>query len=153
MDALELKVPPLALALMLGALMWLGAALVPSLSFSFRGQRWVIAALASAGTLLGFAGIVAFRRAGTTVDPRQPAKSAALVATGIYRVSRNPMYVGLLLLLAAWAAQISNLLALAGLPAFVVYMNHFQIEPEERALRAKFGARFAEYERSVRRWL
>ena len=82
-----------------------------------------------------------------------PDRSAALVAGGIYRSSRNPMYLGFLLLLAAWACWLANPLALAGLPAFVLYLNRFQIAPEERALRARFGDAYDGYARAVRRWL
>ena len=102
---------------------------------------------------LAVAGVVAFRRARTTVDPRDPGKSTELVATGIYRASRNPMYVGFLIALAGWGVFLGNLLALVALPLFVAAMTRFQIAPEERALRARFGERFTRYERSVRRWL
>lgn len=153
MSALELKVPPLALVVVLAAAMWLGARLVPSLSFAFPGRTGAVVVLAAAGVLVVLAGAFAFRRARTTVDPRQPTKSAALVSGGVYRVSRNPMYVGFVLLLAAWGVHLANLLALAALPAFVAYVTRFQIVPEERALRAKFGRAFDEYARSVRRWL
>lgn len=153
MSALNLKVPPLALVAGLAAAMWFVAWLVPSLSFSFRGQFIFTVALAAVGAIISLSGVIAFRQAQTTVDPRRPANSASLVSSGIYRLSRNPMYVGFLLVLAAWATHLSNLLAFFGLPAFVLYMNRFQIVPEEQALRAKFGSAFAEYERSVRRWL
>lgn len=153
MRALELKIPPAALMVILAAAMWGGARLAPALAFSFPRQSWVAAALAAAGALVSLLGVVAFHRAQTTVDPRQPAKSVALVRVGIYRLSRNPMYVGFLLVLAAWATYLSNLLAFLALPVFLLYLNRFQIIPEERALRAKFGKRFVEYEESVRRWL
>lgn len=153
MSALELKIPPLALVLVFGAAMWFGAKLAPSLSFSFPGQFLIVTALSIAGAGIAAAGVAAFRRAQTTVDPREPAKSASLVSTGVYRMSRNPMYVGLLLALAAWASYVSNALAFIGLPAFILYMNRYQITPEEEALRKKFGSAFVEYEQSVRRWL
>jgi protein-S-isoprenylcysteine O-methyltransferase Ste14 len=76
-----------------------------------------------------------------------------MVTSGVYGVSRNPMYVGFLLVLIGWAAFLSHALAFALLPLFVAYMNRFQIEPEERALSAKFGGQFQEYRRSVRRWV
>lgn len=153
MRTLELKIPPLALLVGFAAAMWLVAWLLPSLAFSFRGQLLIAAALAGVGATISLTGVIAFRRVRTTVDPRQPARSASLVSSGIYRFSRNPMYVGFLLALAAWATHLSNPPAFLGLPAFVLYLNRFQIVPEERALRAKFGGAFAEYERSVRRWL
>ena len=63
------------------------------------------------------------------------------------------MYVGVLMGLAAWATDLGNLLAFAALPVFVLYMNRFQIAPEERALRTSFGSGYTDYERCVRRWL
>lgn len=150
---LELKVPPVAVVAVVAAGMWAVARAMPSLGAAFPGQGTLAAALGVAGIALGVAGIAAFRRAHTTVHPMTPGKASALVASGIYRRTRNPMYLGLLLLLAAWGVHLGHPLALAGLPAFVAYMNRFQIAPEERALREKFGADFAAYERSVRRWL
>jgi len=153
MPSLELKVPPLALVAVLAALMWLGARALPSLAFAFPGLMLAALLLAAAGVLVVAAGVTAFRRARTTVDPRDPARSSELVATGIYRASRNPMYLGMLLLLAAWSVFLGSAPALLALPAFVAWMNRFQIAPEERALRARFGDRFTSYERRVRRWL
>jgi protein-S-isoprenylcysteine O-methyltransferase Ste14 len=138
---------------MLSAIMWFLARAAPVLAFSFPGQGLLEVVLASAGGLIGMAGVVAFRRSRTTVDPRSPSATSALVTTGVYRLTRNPMYVGALLALAAWATHIGNGLAFAGLPAFVVYLNRFQIAPEERVLRATFGSSFGDYQRSVRRWL
>jgi protein-S-isoprenylcysteine O-methyltransferase Ste14 len=97
-------------------------------------------------------GVLTFRRAKTTVNPTTPAAASALVRTGVFRFTRNPMYLGLLLCLVAWAIFLSSVLALLSAPLFVVYMNRFQIAPEERALAALFGDSFAAYKRDVRRW-
>jgi len=107
----------------------------------------------AAGFAVALAGVIAFRRAKTTVSPLTPETTSAMVTSGVYGVSRNPMYVGFLLVLIGWAAFLSHALAFALLPLFVAYMNRFQIEPEERALSAKFGGQFQEYRRSVRRWV
>ena len=96
---------------------------------------------------------MAFRRHKTTVNPFTPAKSSSLVATGIYRYSRNPMYLGLFLALLGWGAYLGNWASALLLPAFVAYMNRFQIHPEERVLTESFGPQFLAYARSVRRWL
>ena len=80
-------------------------------------------------------------------------QSSSVVASGVYRHSRNPMYLGLLLVLSGWALYLSNAAPALLLPAFVGYMNRFQIEPEERILAAKFGAPFTDYVAAVRRWL
>lgn len=153
MSSLELKVPPVAQVAVFAALMWLVAGAAPALAFAFPGQLVAALLMVFAGALVAAAGVAAFRRVRTTVDPRDPGKSTELVATGIYRASRNPMYAGFLLALAGWGVFLGNVLALAALPLFVAAMNRLQIAPEERALRARFGESFARYERSVRRWL
>lgn len=153
MNALELKIPPAVVVLVAGVAMWLASVLVPALAFEFPWRRALGAILAGAGVLLGGAGVAAFRCAGTTVHPQHPEKASAMVTSGVYRYSRNPMYLGLLLLLAAWAVHLANLLAFVFLPLFVAWMNRFQIVPEERALAARFGASFDAYRRSVRRWI
>jgi protein-S-isoprenylcysteine O-methyltransferase Ste14 len=152
-SALELKIPPAVFVIILAIVMWSISGKVPSLSFSFPGQFVVVVILTTAGILITLTSAVAFYRAQTTVDPTRPEKSSALVTSGIYRVSRNPIYVSFLLILIAWAIYVANFLAFVALPVFVAYMNRFQIIPEERVLRAKFGSTFIQYEQSVRRWL
>jgi len=153
MRALELKVPPPAVTLTFVLLMWLVSWAVPQLGFDFPGRVVVAAALCAAGTMTILLGVAAFRRLKTTLNPMKPESSTALVVSGVYRFTRNPMYLGLLLVLAGWAVFLLNLLAFLLLPAFVFYMNRFQIEPEERALSSRFPAEFVAYERRVRRWL
>lgn len=109
--------------------------------------------LAVAGGVVAGLGVVSFRRAQTTVNPLTPQAASSLVTTGIYRVSRNPMYLGMLLLLAAFAVFLANAAALIILPVFILYMNRFQITPEERALSSMFGPDFTAYTERVRRWM
>jgi len=153
MDALELKVPPPVLALCLALLMWFTSLLVPSVVVPF-GVRLVVAlALVVIGQSIGISGIVSFRRARTTINPVKPSAASSLVTSGVYRVTRNPMYLGLLVTLVAWAVFLSNLVALLAAPLFVLYINRFQINPEERVLSSLFGAEYAVYKEKVRRWL
>jgi protein-S-isoprenylcysteine O-methyltransferase Ste14 len=105
------------------------------------------------GALTCLAGVVGFRRAKTTVNPMHPDSTSSLVVSGIYGYTRNPMYLGFLLILLAWAAALSNVLTLLSLPAFVLYMNYFQILPEERVLASRFPRDYTEYRARVRRWL
>lgn len=109
-------------------------------------------ALAAVGAAFDVAGLVAFRRASTTINPLHPERASALVTGGVYRITRNPMYVGLAFALLAWAAYLGSPWALLGPVAFVGYITHFQIVPEERILRARF-AQFDAYAARVRRWL
>jgi protein-S-isoprenylcysteine O-methyltransferase Ste14 len=153
MQFLELKVPPLLLALGFGVLMWAIDRWLPmQTDRSMIGTAIALATFALAVTIIGTA-IVGFKRARTTVDPMHPEAASAIVTTGVYRLTRNPMYLGFLLALIAWTIFLGNV-ALALIPVlFVAYMNRFQITPEERALRARFGEPYAAYVRSVRRWL
>ncbi len=153
MQALELKVPPVALALAFTALMWLISKYGPVLTVEVPWGAVVALTFYGAGFAVALAGVVAFRLAKTTVDPRTPDAATAMVTSGVYGYSRNPMYLGLLLVLIGWAIDLSHVLAIALLPLFVLYLNRFQIEPEERALAAKFGGQFSAYTRAVRRWL
>ena len=98
-------------------------------------------------------GILEFKRAKTTVNPTKPESSSSLVRSGIYRHTRNPMYLGFLLILVGWATLTANILAFLVLPVFVLYMNRFQIKPEERALTLIFGDEFKAYCSTVRRWI
>ena len=108
-------------------------------------------ALTFVGFLFGVGAFLEFRKARTTLDPHGSAKT--LVKSGIYRFTRNPMYLGLLLLLAGWALYLANILAFLFLPAFILYMNRFQIKPEERALMDRFGQKYLEYASRVNRWI
>ncbi len=153
MKRLELKIPPVAVLLLCGGGMWLLSSLVPELSFDFPLRKLLSAIAVVAGLGIGVAGIVAFRAARTTFDPRYPDRASSVVRTGVYRHTRNPMYVGLLLSLLGWATYLANPLSLIGLPAFVLYMNRFQIQPEERALKEGFGEEYRAYLNDVRRWI
>ncbi|UCE31869.1 MAG: isoprenylcysteine carboxylmethyltransferase family protein, partial [Burkholderiales bacterium] len=105
------------------------------------------------GVAVGVAGVAAFRRARTTVDPRTPERARSVVRSGVFRVSRNPMYLGLALGLtgvAAWFATVPGLLLV---PLFCLYITQFQIKPEERILLASFGQQYAAYMAQVRRWV
>ena len=152
MPSLESRIPPPAVVLVLGGLMWLASRAAPLLRFDLPGQNWLAVVLISAGFLIGIAGVVTFRRARTTVDPRKP-RASSLVTWGVYALSRNPMYLGGLIMLLGWALFLSNALAFLFLPAYILYIDRFQIAPEERALTSLFGETYAAYQVRARRWL
>ena len=153
MSSLEHKIPPPVVALLALPCMWLLSNLLPRV----ESQAWIRVALAvgvlAIGLAFSIAGALAFRRAKTTVNPLRPEKATTLVTTGVYRMTRNPMYVGLLLALLAWAVLLASPLSLAGPVLFIAYINRFQIRPEEAALTAKFGPAFEQYKTTARRWL
>lgn len=155
MNHLELKVPPVAVMLCVVAGMWGIAWLVPRLAYYLSPEvsRGLAIFFAGVGVALALAGVWSFRQANTTVNPTTPDASSSVVTTGVYRLTRNPMYVGLLFLLVSWALYLSHTLAWLGIPAFILYMNRFQIGPEERSLSAKFGEEYTHFQQKVRRWL
>jgi protein-S-isoprenylcysteine O-methyltransferase Ste14 len=152
-SSLELRVPPLAVALIAALLMWLLARWTPRLDWVTHWRLGAALSLLAAGVLVAVAGVLEFHRARTTVNPTKPEAASSMVRAGIYRHTRNPMYLGMLFALAAWAVWLASPAAFAVLPAFVVYLNRWQIEPEERVLAGLFAGEFAAYRRSVRRWL
>lgn len=148
--SLSLKVPPL---LLLG-----GFAGAMAVLARLDGDLLVLPALvpvslvAVAGVFL-LPAVAGFLRAGTTVDPRTPGRSQQLVTTGLYRISRNPMYVAFVLLLLAWALLLGSVLALLAVPVYAVWLHVWQILPEEGALARLFGEQYTAYCRETRRWL
>lgn len=153
MASLQLKVPPLLLTVTAAALMAVAAWGVPAADVGIPVRVPLALGIAGAGLFVTGAGVAAFRRHRTTMNPLDPGKSSSLVSTGIYRFTRNPMYLGFLLVLAGWAVYLSSAMAALFLPLFVLYMDRYQIEPEEQALRNRFGRAFDDYCADVRRWL
>lgn len=133
--------------------MWFAARQLPSLAFMLPWGDGLAATISAGGILLMVAGLYEFQKARTSFNPMKPDAASSVVTSGIYRVSRNPMYMGFLLVLISWAIFLSHPLPFLFLPIFVAYMNRFQILPEERALSAKFGGEYAAYKQNVRRWL
>ena len=153
MSRLENRIPPPLVAAAFALAMWACARWLPGVSARFSGQ-----ALAAALVLVSGLGVIAtaiaqFVRARTTVDPLHPDAASTLVSGGIFRLSRNPMYLGMALVLAAWALWLGNGAAALLVVGFVAWIARFQIAPEERALRAHFGDAFDAYAQRVRRWI
>ena len=153
MRSLELVIPPPVVLVLVGITMWVIAPYTPRLDVADATRLWASGILAAIGIGIACAGIAAFRIARTTINPMKPANSTTLVATGIYRLSRNPIYLGDLAVLAAWAVFLAAPWMLAGPVAFMAYIGRFQIAPEERALADRFGEAYRDYRMVVRRWL
>lgn len=150
---LELKLPPPLVALLLAALAWWLVPLGPAIAWPEGLRLGLCGVLALGGLLLDLSGVVAFVRRRTTVSPLSPRKTAALVTTGVYRFTRNPMYLGMACLLAAWALWLGALLPWLAPVLFVAFITRFQIRPEERVLTQLFGPPYTDYCQRVRRWL
>ena len=152
---LEHKIPPPVVGLACAGLAWLLAGAAPALALPWPARPALAVALllALAGLALELWGLWVFRRHRTTPNPLSPERARAVVQSGPYRFTRNPMYVGVALQLLGWCAYLRNPLALLALVVFVAYITRFQILPEERALAQNFGEPYRQYLRLVRRWL
>ncbi len=132
---------------------WLLAQVTPDLAVS-PWARWLVCiGLVAAGLACDAQGILAFRKARTTINPLRPERVQSLVVSGMYRVTRNPMYVGLVCFLTAWTVFLASPATLLGPAVFVVYITRFQIIPEERILLERFGEQYRAYIQRVPRWL
>ena len=144
--------PPLWAALFLGGMI-VTSRLFPLTRIDFPGLALVSLSLMLAGLGAAVAGVLAFRRHRTTVDPREPGKASSLVTSGIYGVTRNPMYLGMALIVTGFGLGTNSLIALSLAPVFVLALTKFQIEPEEAAMRRLFGEAYDAYAARVPRWL
>lgn len=137
------------MAIICGLLMWLAVRPIAPLG----GRLWLALLVVLAGAAVCLAGVASFSRARTTVNPLKPESASSLVVAGIYRHTRNPMYLGFAIILLGWCVFLGSALAVLGVAAFVLYIGRFQIRPEERALRELFGAEFDAFCGRVRRWV
>jgi protein-S-isoprenylcysteine O-methyltransferase Ste14 len=153
MRFLELRIPPLFVTATFAAAMWGAHVALPGGTYRLPGVRVLALASVVVGVGVSLAGVAAFRRHGVTVNPLAPDATRSVVTDGIYRHTRNPMYLGFALILGGWAAYLSNVAAAACLPVFVLYVDRFQIRPEERKLLEQFGPSFRAYRARVRRWI
>lgn len=153
MTRLALRVPPIVVLTVFVIIMRYAALLFPFLTLKADLHFSVPVLVALSGLFLIFISSITFYRCGTTLNPLKPQLASTLVTSGPYRYSRNPIYIGLVLILAGWGAYLQNLASLLCVLAFVLYINRFQILPEEELLAQKFGVEFEIYKSSVNRWL
>ncbi|MCQ8877650.1 isoprenylcysteine carboxylmethyltransferase family protein [Pseudoalteromonas shioyasakiensis] len=145
------KIPPVLVVLFFAGLM----ALIAHYSvIDFSAFITYIAVIfVGIGVIFCIAGVVSFRLAKTTVNPNNPEQASELVTKGIYRISRNPMYVGFAFILLGWGVWLMSIWAIICIVGFIAYITQFQIIPEERALTKIFGQQYVDYMNRVRRWL
>jgi protein-S-isoprenylcysteine O-methyltransferase Ste14 len=150
---LENRVPPPLVTLVIGIAMWGFARMQPGISFDPFLRHGLTGIIGLFGLIVGPSGILEFRRKKTTINPVQIEQATQLVTSGVYRFTRNPMYVGLTALLTTWAVWLGAPCTLLGPFFFAVFTNYFQIIPEERVMSVKFGSAYDDYRSRVRRWL
>lgn len=150
---MKTKIPPPVILLTFGIAMWLVARQATSYLFSVPYPLILSCVIAALGFACAAAGVVEFYKANTTVNPHRIRKASALVTSGIFRFTRNPMYVGLLLVLVGWFLWLGTVVNAVLLFLFVVAITELQIKPEEHALAELFGDDYRQYCSRVRRWV
>lgn len=154
MQALETRIPPLVLTLLAGATTWLLSRVDAPVGFLDNGPSQLAAIglwLIGAGVLLEAVG--GFVKARTSVDPHHPSKATELVNTGMYRFTRNPMYLGMVLVVIGGALWLATLFGLIGPALLVLALTRLQIMPEERHLEEAFGDAYDTFRAATRRWI
>ena len=150
---LSLKIPPVAQTIVAILLIWLLDRYAPIYHIKVIYQSIVAGTLIGIGAIVALSGVFAFIKLNTTVDPRYPEKASELVIIGIYKYSRNPMYLGILFVITGIAVYFGALSSVFVISPFVAFINKYQIVPEEVALQEKFSENYTRYAQNVRRWL
>ena len=148
---LKNKIPPPIVTLIFAALIYFSSEWSPSIVF--RGQNLISLFLMTVGLIVLLIAISAFIKLKTTINPLKPEAASSLVTTGIFRISRNPMYLGMLLLIISLWIKTGAVLGFILVAGFIAYLNYFQILPEERAMKGLFSGKYKTYCQQVRRWL
>ncbi|MBU2869506.1 isoprenylcysteine carboxylmethyltransferase family protein [Colwellia sp. E2M01] len=153
MAFLENKIPPPLVGIIIAAIMWWLSTVTPVITISQLIKFSLIGIFICIGAFFDLAGVISFRLAKTTVNPLKPDKASSLVTSGIYQYTRNPMYVGFVAFLLAWASFLGSVWSVALIGFYIAYIQRFQIMPEERALTVLFKEEFIAYKNKVRVWL
>lgn len=153
MKYFELKIPPVLVFVIFAGLMWLTPVAFELEKVHLKYNRLYLLSFLSLALIILLISAYSFKKAHTTVNPIKPNNSSSLVTTGIYRITRNPVYVSFTLLLISWGVFLSTIESLVFIPIFIAYINYFQIIPEEKALHGIFGQPYRDYKNKVRRWV
>ena len=143
-------IPPLVMLFFAGA-MYILAQFLPVGQFDFFGRKELAIGLLGLAVLVMALALFQFKKVKTTTNPIDLSKTSSLVTQGIFKYSRNPMYLAMLLILLAFGLKLSNAFNTLVAAGFVYYMNHFQIRFEEEALEKKYGKVYSIYKKNTRR--
>ncbi len=154
MSGLELKIHPPFVLILFGVLAWFISNEVPApVKIAESVTTFLAIILGVVGLAVIISAMLEFYRAKTTINPTQPSNTSSLVTGGIYRFTRNPMYLALFLFLTGWVMHLGNIIGMVVPFIFIAYISRFQIHPEEQILLSKFGEVYSSYYNEVKRWI
>ena len=148
---MKTKIPPPIIALMCITINYLSTHFINP--FKFPNIEIIGVFILLAGLVTAFLGYLLFKKYKTTVNPINPEETTILVTTGIFSITRNPMYLGLFFVICSTVLFFGSWFGIIILMFFVWYINKFQIIPEEETMKKKFGNKYNEYKKNVRRWI
>ena len=145
------KIPPPVVTLICCIIIYFSRSLFPEITFQSINIISVLILLTGIGTLLTAAS--SFKKYQTTINPLQPDKATHLVVSGIFGISRNPMYLGMALILLAISVKFNLVGGIIITFTFISFITKFQIIPEEKAMMKLFADEFSHYKKQTRRWI
>ena len=148
---LKTKIPPPIITLLFIIVTYLSSLVI--VPFKFSNQSLLSFLIFVMGLVFVLSAMRQFKQKNTIINPMTPRKTTTLVVDGIYKYSRNPMYLGLLLVLTSSGVYFGSWLSLLIVPLFWLLISALQIIPEEEAMLELFGENFVKYKRKVRRWI
>jgi protein-S-isoprenylcysteine O-methyltransferase Ste14 len=148
---LKTKIPPPIIALLFIIVTYLSSLVIAP--FKFSNQSLMSCLIFLLGLVCVLSAMRQFKQKNTIINPMTPQKTTTLVVDGIFNYSRNPMYLGLLLVLTSSGIYFGAWLSLLLVPIFYFLITTLQIIPEEEAMLELFGESFVEYTKKVRRWI
>ena len=148
---METKIPPPLVTLIFGLSIYFSRELFPTIEIKYSFYVGIFLLLL--GFLILISAVRLFRIDQTTVNPLSPMQATKLVTEGIFKFSRNPMYLGMACVLASLAMFFNIIGGIVFITLFCAYITKFQIVPEEKAMLDLFSEDFDQYKQTTRRWI
>jgi len=145
------KIPPPIVTLFFGLCIYLSKSFFPEFSFSILSSLSIISFIVGISVLV--TAIISFKNHETTINPISIEKASSLVVTGVFKYSRNPMYLGMFLILLSISFKFNLIGGIVLTMLFAGYITKFQIIPEEIVMNKLFGDEFEKYKNKTRRWI
>ena len=145
------KIPPPIITLICGLGIYFSRPLFPK--YNYISINIIAVSFLLLGIIILITAVLSFKRQGTTVSPLQPEKASYLVVSGIFKYSRNPMYLGMLLILISMTIKFNFVGGILIIFAFIAFITKFQIIPEETVLEKLFGKEFIVYKKKTKWWI
>ena len=145
------KIPPPIVTLAFGLMIYFSRNIFPDINniiFYVLSLFFIIL-----GPFILISAVRSFKAEQTTINPININNASSLVISGVFKYSRNPMYLGMVLILLALSFRFNLVGGILFTSIFIMYITKFQIIPEEAAMKSIFGEDFNKYKNKTRRWI